>query len=131
MEKNRLVTEIFFEKPNFEELSKISNSLKEAEIKSILLPPTDRGINTHLVVEHGDLENARTKLNEMGLKYREKEVLLIYLENKPGTMADAAVKISKAGINVTYAFSITMDDVYSLVVMRSSDNKGALKSLEE
>ena len=71
---DRLVTEIFFEKPNFEEVSKMAKSLEEVGLKTILLPPEDRGINTHLVVENADLEKARERFKSMGVKFSEKEV---------------------------------------------------------
>ena len=126
---NRLVTELFFEKPNFAEVSKISVMLNENGINTILLPPEDRNINTHLVVEQPDLEKAKQLLSEKGIEFIEKEVMLLRLENKPGTMAQAAMKIAEKGINLTYAFSVTMDDTYSLVLLGSDDNKKALESL--
>jgi hypothetical protein len=127
---DRLVTEIFFEKPNFEEVSKMAKSLEEVGLKTILLPPEDRGINTHLVVENADLEKAREKFKSMGVKFSEKEVMLLKLENKPGTMAEAAMLISKKGINLTYAFSVAMDETYSLVLLGSEDNANALEALK-
>lgn len=127
---DRLVTEIFFEKPNFAEVSRMAKALEEAGVKSILLPPEDRGINTHMVVEMGDLEKAREKLKSLGANFSEKEVMLLKLENRPGTMAEAAMIISKKGINLTYAFSVAMDETHSLVLLGSDDNKAALETLK-
>ena len=126
---DRLVTEIFFEKPNYEEVSKAAKLLEEVGVRTILLPPDDRGINTHLVVENDDMEKAKAKLDELGINHQEKEVLLLRLENRPGTMAEAAMKISEKGINLTYAFSVAMDDTHSFVLIGSEDNKAALKAL--
>ncbi|MBN1170041.1 hypothetical protein JXA56_03375 [Candidatus Micrarchaeota archaeon] len=126
---DRIMTEIFLEKPNFKEVSKVSRILGEHGIKAIILPPEDRNINTHLVVEQSDLAEARKLLGEMGAVYVEKEVILIRLENKPGTMAMAATKIAEKGINLTYAFSVTMNDKYSLILLGSDDNKEAIKAL--
>ncbi len=127
---DRLVTEIFFERPNFTEVSKMAKALEEVGVKSILLPPDDRSINTHLVIENEDLEKARAKLNSLGVKYNEKEVMLLWLENRPGTMAETAMKISQKGINLTYAFSVTMDATHSYVLLGSEDNKAALEALK-
>lgn len=128
---DRLVTEIFLEKPNFEEVSKIARTLEESGIKTILLPPEDRKINTHLVVENDDLTKVKKILDQAGVVYTEKEVMLIRMVNRPGTMAEAARKISDKGINLTYAFSVTMNDVYSLILLGSEDNKAALIALTE
>jgi hypothetical protein len=127
---DRLVTEIFFEKPNFEEVSKMAKALEEVGIKSLLLPPEDRGINTHMVVELADLEKAREALKSLGANFSEKEVMLLRLENRPGTMAEAAMTISKKGINLNYAFSVAMDETHSLVLLGSDNNVAALETLK-
>lgn len=131
MEEDRLVVELFFEKPSFTEVSKVSKAFDEAGIKNILMPPEDRGINTHLIIESADLEKARAKLKEMGVDAQDKEVIIIKLENRPGTMADAAKKISENGINMTYAFSVAMTPTLSYVLIGSEDNKAALAALKK
>ncbi|MFH1785723.1 MAG: hypothetical protein ABH842_04815 [Candidatus Micrarchaeota archaeon] len=130
MEANRIVVELFLEKPNFQEVSTVSRALETAGIVPIMMPPEDREINTHLVVEKADLELARAKIKELGLKAIEKEVIIITLENKPGTMAEAAGKISASGINLTYAFSVTMTPTLSYVLLGTADNEAALKALQ-
>jgi len=127
---DRLVTEIFLEKPNFEEVSRVARQLEEKGIRTILLPPEDRQINTHLVVENEDLAKTKQILDQMGITYNEKEVMLIRMVNRPGTMAEAARKIADKGINLTYAFSVTMNEVYSLILLGSEDNKAALEALK-
>jgi len=129
MEGNRIVVEFFFEKPNFEEVSKIAEVLKQDGINAILLPPDDRGINTHCMIELSEVEKTRKKLEEIGVNAREKEVILIRLENRPGTMAEAAKKISEKGVNLTYAFSVTLSPEESYVLLGADDNKAALEAL--
>ncbi|MBU0527028.1 hypothetical protein KKE92_00980 [Candidatus Micrarchaeota archaeon] len=126
---NRIVTELFLEKPSFEEASKVAKSLEEVQVKTILLPPENRGINTHLVVEQADIEKVREKLKSLSVAFQEKDVMLIRLENKPGTMAEVAMKVSNSGVNLTYAFSVTMDEAYSFVLLGSDDNEKALSVL--
>ena len=127
MQENRIVTELFFEKPSFAEVSAVAKKLEEAGVNSLLLPPDDRGINTHLIVETAELEKAKSKLNEAGVPFSEKEVLLVRLENKPGTMADVTIKISNKGINLTYAFAVAVDAEHSILLIGSEDNEAALK----
>ncbi|MEW6748479.1 MAG: ACT domain-containing protein [Candidatus Micrarchaeota archaeon] len=131
MDEDRLVVEFFFEKPSFAEVSKVAKAFSEAGIKSILMPPENRGINTHLIVEKADLQKAKAKLKAMGIEVQEKEVIIIKLENRPGTMADAAKKISENGINLTYAFSVSMTPTLSYVLLGSDDNKAALAALKK
>jgi hypothetical protein len=131
MDEDRLVTELFFEKPTFKEISAMAKSLEKIGVKNILMPPEDRGINAHLVVESADLPKVRRKLGELGVSAVEKEVILIKLENRPGTMADAAIKIAAKGINLTYAFSVAMTPTLSYVLLGAADNKAALKAIKE
>lgn len=130
MDEDRIVTELFFEKPTFKEVSKFAKMLDGDGVKYLLMPPEDRGISTHLVVENPDLPKVRKKIKELGLVAIEKEVILIKLDNRPGTMADAASKIAKNGINLTYAFSVAMNPTLSYVLLGSSDNHAALKALK-
>ena len=130
MGEERIVTELFLEKPSFKDVSKVAHVLEEIGVKSILMPPEDREINTHLVVENSDLDNVRKKLKSMNIKAIEKEVIIIRLENKPGTMADAAKKISDKGVNLLYAFSVAMTPTMSYVLLGTSDNKTALNALK-
>ena len=130
MGENRIVTELFLDKPTFEEVSKIARALQELNIRTIVMPPEERKINTHLVVENSDLEKVRNVLDQLGVIASEKEVVLIKLENKPGTMADAATKVSNKGINLNYAFAVSMDEEMSYVLLGTSNNKKALEALE-
>ena len=131
MDKNRLVTELFFERPTFVEVSKIAKALEKGGVKVILMPPEDRGINAHLVVENEDIQKARDIIKKMGLPFIEKDVLIITLENVPGTLASATRKISETGVNLTYAFSVTMSPVLSYVLFGTEDNKAALRALSK
>jgi hypothetical protein len=130
MGENRIVTELFLEKPNFKEVSKVAKTLEGKGVKCIVMPPDDREINTHLVVENKDLPKVRSALKQLGAEAVEKEVILIRLDNTPGTMAAAAKKISDKGINLVYAFSVAMTPSMSYVLLGTADNAGALKALE-
>ncbi len=130
MEEDRIVVELFLEKPSFSEVKRASEVLNGAGVKAIVMPPEDRSINTHLILEAKDIGKARDVLRKAGFVFMEKEVIIIRLENKPGTMADAAKKISDKGINLTYAFSVTMSPTLSYVLLGASDNEAALKALK-
>jgi hypothetical protein len=130
MEEDRIVVELFLEKPNFNEVTRAAKALEGKGIKPIVMPPEDRGINTHLIIEAKDAPAAREALNGIGMVFMEKEVIIIKLENKPGTMAEAAKKISDKGINLLYAFSVTMNPHLSYVLLGSSDNVAALEAIK-
>jgi len=130
MEEDRIVVELFLEKPSFSEVMRASKMLESSGVKAIVMPPEDRSINTHLILETKDMPKARAELKKHGFTFMEKEVIIIKLENKPGTMADAAKKMSDKGINLTYAFSVTMTPTLSYVLIGASDNHAALQALK-
>jgi hypothetical protein len=130
MGENRIVVELFLEKPSFKEVSKVAEALKSAGVRAIIMPPEDREINTHLIVEKADMAKAHEVMKGAGVSAVEKEVIMIRLDNRPGTMAEAAKKISDKGINLLYAFSVTMTPTMSYVLLGTADNSAALKALE-
>lgn len=129
MDESRIVTVLFLEKHNFEEMTKAARSLDGAGIKSILLPPEKKGVPTHLVVEQEDSARALAALNKAGLTVKPKELVLIPLQNTPGTMAEATKKISDTGINLTYAFCVAISDKRSYMLLDTADNKNAVELL--
>jgi len=131
MEEDRIVTELFLERQAFKEVMKVASVLQAAGVKHIVMPPEDRGINTHLIVENSELDKVRKALKKMGVSAIEKEVIIIRLDNRPGTMADAAKKISDHGVNLVYAFSVAMTPTMSYVLLGAADNKAALKALKD
>ena len=131
MEEDRIVNELFFEKASYKEVSKFAKEIEAGGVKPMLMPPEDRGISTHLIIEAPDMPKVRKILKAKGISVIEKEVIIIKLENRPGTMAEAAKKISDKGINLLYAFSVTMSPTLSYVLLSASDNRAALKALQE
>jgi len=129
MVEKRIVTELYFEKQDFTDVSKVAMQLGKNGVNALLMPPEDRGINTHLVVENADLPKARQIMHTLGLSVNEKEVVLAKLENRPGTMAEASGKLAASGINLLYAFSLTMNQK-SYALFGTSDNKKALEALD-
>ncbi len=128
MTENRIVTELFLEKSDFKDVSEVAGLLGKRGVRALMMPPEDRGISAHLVVESEDLPRAREALRKLGIAATEKEVVLARLENRPGTMAEATGKIAAAGVNLFYAFSLTMHEK-SYVLFGASDNKKALDAL--
>jgi hypothetical protein len=129
MSVNRIVTELYLEKPDFADVSKVARLLEKSGIKTILIPPEDRGMNVHLVAENADLPKVREIMKKLGIPMMEKEVVLVSLEDRPGTLAEVTRKISAAGVNLTYAFSVAMDPTTFYALFGTSDNKKALQAL--
>lgn len=60
----------------------------------------------HVLVN--DANKARTAIENTGLKVKdEREVLLLDVEDKPGSFAEIATKIAKAGVNMDFGYLAT------------------------
>lgn len=80
-----------------------------------------RGINLNNVICLGigdrggaafystDEAGVRSALNEAGIAFREVSVLEVQLDDKPGTVADAAKRLGDAGVNVELIAPTGMD----------------------
>jgi len=73
-------------------------------------------------------ERARTVLEDAGVLVVETDVLALRLPDRPGQLAVLAAKLSKAKVNIEYAYGTTGTGGAKLVV-RVSDMKKALKVL--
>jgi hypothetical protein len=74
-------------------------------------------------------DKARTVLEDAAVLVVETEVLVLNLPDRPGQMAAMAEKLSKAKVNIEYAYGTTGTAGAKLVV-RVSDTKKAMKVLK-
>ena len=72
---------------------------------------------------------ARKALAARGWKVEELEVVEVELSDKPGTLAEKAVKLGKAGVNITHMFVGPGGARKATVFMGVSDIAAALKAL--
>jgi hypothetical protein len=72
---------------------------------------------------------AKRALSARGLNVEENEVLEVELADKPGTLADKAVALGRAGVNITHVFVGPGGARKATVFMGVSDLKTALKAV--
>ena len=76
-----------------------------------------------------DAKRATSLLEDAGVLVVENDVLLLTLPDKPGQLADVAKKLSKAKVNIEYAYGTT-EEAGGTLVLRVSDTKKAQKILK-
>lgn len=64
---------------------------------AVSLAAGDRGADAFLAADEAGVRSA---LTDAGIGYREVSVITISLEDRPGTAADAAQRLSDAGVNI-------------------------------
>lgn len=73
-------------------------------------------------------EKARIVLEDAGVLVVETDVLALTLPDKPGQLASVARKLSKAKVNIEYAYGTTEAEG-GMLIIRTSDIKKAMRAL--
>lgn len=86
-------------------LATVTGALAKAKVNIVALSLSDSGEHGVLRVVSDDPETTRKVLSSAHDRWTETEVLVTELENKPGAFANAARKIAREHVNISYAYS--------------------------
>ena len=111
-------------------LARVCDALSEAKINIYAISSSDTV--DHIVVRMvvSDWKKALQVFEDHGTLVVTTEVLMIDGNNKPGSLAAIAHKLSAAKVNIEYAYCATSPNAQKgLLILRASDPKRALKAL--
>ncbi len=78
-----------------------------------------------------DDDQAKSLLQAKGYDVREEEIILLTLDNKPGTLQDVCQKIAAAGIDITLIYgSVSAQESESRLVLVTENNNLVLATLK-
>jgi len=107
-------------------LAEITKALKAAKVNMLHIAAWGQGGTGYfnLVTDH----NARAKkaLKKLGVTAKEKDLLVLTLQNKVGALDRVAHRLAKAGINIT-GISATSGAKRVAVLLNTKNNSKALK----
>jgi hypothetical protein len=111
-------------------LARVCEALSEAKINIYAISTSDTVDHSVVRMVVSDPVKALFVFEERGTLVVEDEVLMINGDNKPGSLAALANKLSAAKINIEYAYCATPPDAKKgLMILRVSDARKALKAL--
>jgi hypothetical protein len=111
-------------------LARVCEALSEAEINIYAISMSDTVDHSVVRMVVSDPAKALFVFEERGTLVVEDDVLMIPGDNKPGALAQIAHKLSKAKVNIEYAYCATPPDAKKgLLILRASNAKKALKAL--
>ena len=111
-------------------LARVCDALSAAKINIYAISSSDTVDHIVLRMVVSDPVKAMFVFEEHGTLVVEDDVLMITGDNKPGSLAKLAHKLSKAKINIEYAYCATPPDAKKgLLILRVSDAKKALNVL--
>jgi hypothetical protein len=79
----------------------------------------------HILVKHGGAARHSLALSQLAVS-REREVVVVDVEDRPGVLADLTRKVAKAGVNIDLVYVATRNRV----VFGSPDLEGLKAALE-
>jgi len=111
-------------------LARVCSALSDAGINILAFSMSDTVDHTVLRMVVSDPQRALGLFEDRGALVVESQVLLIHGNNRPGSLAEIARKLSAARVNIEYAYSATSpNERNGLLVMRVTNYRKALKVL--
>ena len=111
-------------------LARVCDALAEAKINIYAVSTSDTVDHTVIRMVVSDYRKAQKIFEEHGTLVVEDDVVMIEGDNKSGSLAKIAHKLSAAKVNIEYAYCATPPDAKKgLLVLRVNDAKKALKAL--
>jgi hypothetical protein len=119
----------------------ISPANQPGALASVLDAVAQRGVNVTtlggaasgdggtIAVQVSDDDAARSALQGIGASFRESDVVTVWLEDRPGTMADAARRLGDAGVNIEAVVPVGMRDGKVGVLLGVGDSAAARAAL--
>lgn len=111
-------------------LARVCEALSTEKINIFAISISDTVDHSVVRMVLSDPRRALLLFEEYGTMVVEDDVLMIDGDNKPGSLARIANKLSAAKVNIEYAYSATSPSAKKgLLILRVSDAKKALKAL--
>ena len=111
-------------------LARLCDALAEADLNIYAIATSDTVDHSVIRLIVSNPRKALLMLEERGALVVEDDVIMIDGDNKPGTLARIAHRLSQAKINIEYCYCATSPKARKgLLILRASDARKALKVL--
>lgn len=107
-------------------LADISDTIRSAGVNITAISAYERDGLAKFLLVTDDNAKASEALGRIAADVREKDVILIELENRVGALADVAKKLAEAGVNIEYTYGTTGSGDKTWLVFKTSDDARSL-----
>jgi hypothetical protein len=93
-------------------LAEVAAAISDAGVNiaaATCIGPGDRA-EVHILVPHGEAARHLLAISHLAIT-REREVVVVNVEDRPGVLADLARKVAKAGVNIDLVYVATRNRV--------------------
>ena len=113
-------------------LARVCDALAKVEINIHALTTSDTVDHSVVRMVVSDPTRALMLLGEAGVLALESDVLMIETENEPGVLAKIAERLSRAEVNIEYAYlAASPEAATGLIILRPSDVEKAQRALRD
>lgn len=113
-------------------LASVTTALARAKVNIVALSLSDSGEQGVLRIVPEQVETTREVLGKAHDRWTETEVLVVELKNQPGAFADAAERLARNHVNISYAYCTGgAPGGKTTAVFKVADFKKARKALEK
>jgi len=112
------------------ELGRVANALAKKSVNIRSLAGMALGTQGLLRLIVDDTDAARAALEQNHLRFEEKELVTVLLENQAGQVAEVADKLSNAGVNLEAVYVVGLSGDLVELAFAVDDVKKAKKVLE-
>jgi hypothetical protein len=113
-------------------LAQILSEFAKAKINISAVTMMDSAEHGVMRIIFGNPDKAREVLSRLNMQFSETEVLCVNLDNKAGSLASVAEKLSLSHINISYAYCTTgAPGGKATGVLKVADVKKAVKVLDK
>jgi len=112
------------------ELASITNALALQDVNVKSLAAMALGAQAQLRLIPDDAEAARNALRAGNIRFEEKELVTVLLENRAGELTGVAGKLADAGLNLEAVYVVGLSDNLIELAIAVDDVKKAKKVLE-
>jgi hypothetical protein len=118
-----------FSNSSYNRVAEIYRMLDTIGVEVMILPTIDSGKEAFLLVPKNEMKKASEAFKRLDIEAKEKEVLILNLENRIGEIADVSRKIKDRGISINHASLVPQSIIKAFLILECSDNKAALMSV--
>ncbi len=112
------------------ELARVTEALAQNAINVRGLATDRVGTRPAIKMITDDEVSTRKALGRAGLEFRESEVVVVDLIDRPGEIAKVARKAARAGVNIDSVFLMGKKGTPAAIALGTNDSKKAKKALE-
>jgi len=113
-------------------LARISSILAEADVNILALSVHDTVDNAVVRLVLDNPTKALLLLEQEELYIMEQNVVILAVDNQPGTLARIAQKLSHADINIQYAYcTAARSQVAGCIVLKTDETEATMECLRE